>query len=75
MPHTSTTVLRIDPTTDTTTTFGSLAVVADKWYGGVLATNGSIYGIPLSSTAVLKINTTAITTPIDFVCSRFFNKF
>ena len=36
IPHNSTSVLKIDPSTDTATTFGTLAGT-DKWYGGVLA--------------------------------------
>jgi len=41
--------------TDTASTFGSLSGTA-KWAGGVLAPNGCIYGIPLNSTTVLKID-------------------
>jgi len=41
--------------TDTASTFGSLSG-ATKWVGGVLAPNGMIYGIPDSSTTVLKID-------------------
>ena len=41
-------------TTDTVTTFGSLSG-SSKWFGGVLAPNGMIYGIPYNSTSVLKI--------------------
>ena len=46
--------------TDTATTFGSLAGTV-KWYGGVLAPNGMIYGIPYGATAVLKIDPTTDT--------------
>jgi hypothetical protein len=42
------------------TEFGSLSG-SSKWYGGVLAPNGMIYGIPLDSTAVLKIDPTTDT--------------
>ena len=42
-------------TTDTVTTFGSLSG-SSKWFGGVLAPNGMIYGIPYNSTSVLKID-------------------
>jgi hypothetical protein len=55
IPFNSTSVLKIDPITDTVSTFGSLAGLA-KWVGGVLAPNGCIYGIPHSSTSVLKID-------------------
>jgi hypothetical protein len=37
--------------------FGSLEVATSKWYGGVLALDGMIYGIPITvSASVLKIN-------------------
>jgi hypothetical protein len=45
IPYDSTTVLEINPVTQTATTFGSLSGSA-KWSGGVLAPNGKIYGIP-----------------------------
>ena len=48
--HTPTTT-----TTETVTTFGSLSGT-EKWIGSVTAPNGSIYGIPFSSTTILKIN-------------------
>jgi DNA-binding beta-propeller fold protein YncE len=38
-------------------TFGTVAAGSIKWMGGVLATNNCIYGIPYSSSAVLKIDT------------------
>jgi hypothetical protein len=47
--------LKIDPSNDTATTFGSVAG-ADKWIGGVVAPNGFIYGIPYIATAILKID-------------------
>ena len=46
---------------DTPTEFGSLSGTA-KWSGGVLAANGSIYGIPYNSTTVLKIDPTTDTS-------------
>ena len=46
--------------TESTSTFGSLSG-SDKWIGGVLAPNGMIYGIPLNSTTVLKIDPTTDT--------------
>ena len=50
-------VLKIDPETDTATTFGSVGSdVSSKWFGGVLAPNGQIYGIPYYSALVLKID-------------------
>ncbi|MCK9557026.1 MAG: DUF2341 domain-containing protein [Candidatus Cloacimonetes bacterium] len=53
IPYSSTSILKIDPTTDTATTFGT---VSGSWHGGVLASNGMIYGIPYNSTTVLKID-------------------
>ena len=44
----------------TTQLFGSLAG-PNKWYGGVLAPNGKIYGIPFNSTQVLEIDKSTIT--------------
>mgnify|MGYP003315345550 CR=1 FL=1 len=41
---------------DNTATFGSLGSDSYKWFGGVLAPNGHIYGIPSGSAAVLKID-------------------
>ena len=48
IPFQSATVLRIDPTDDSITTFGSLGSGDGKWVGGVVAASGIIYGIPLS---------------------------
>ena len=44
------------PSVEVLSTFGSLSGTY-KWFGGVLAANGAIYGIPFSSTSVLKIET------------------
>jgi hypothetical protein len=55
IPFYSTTVLCIDPSNNTVSTFGSLTG-SGKWIGGVLAPNGKIYGIPLESTTVLCID-------------------
>jgi hypothetical protein len=57
IPYDSTTILKIDPSTDNGMTFGSLSGTS-KWYGGVLAPNNSVYGIPYSSSSILKIDTT-----------------
>ena len=57
----------------TTTTFGSLSGTY-KWYGGVLAPNGKIYGIPYNSTTVLEIGESQ-TIDTDAVLSRYLNKF
>src|SRR5690606_29548350 len=53
-------ILKIDPTTDTVSTFGSLAS-SGKFYSGVLAPNGMIYGLPFSSASILKIDPTTDT--------------
>jgi hypothetical protein len=63
------TVLKIDPTTDEVTTMGGpfkSEVDGDgehcsggstfKWHGGVVATDGCIYGIPANAESVLKID-------------------
>jgi hypothetical protein len=55
IPFSATSILKIDPTNDTVSTFGSLSGSA-KWTGGVLAPNGMIYGIPRDATSILKID-------------------
>ena len=60
VPYTSSTVLKIDPTTNTASTFGSIVETA-KYQGGVLAENGMIYCIPRDMTIVLKIDPTTDT--------------
>jgi len=67
-------VMKIDPTTDQASTFGSLAG-SYKWIGGVLAPNGMIYGIPYFATTVLKINPTDVDFDEDVILSAYFNKF
>jgi len=62
IPQNSTSVLVIDPITNTVSTFGSLSADADKWQGGVLAPNGKIYGIPRNSNSVLVIDPATDTT-------------
>ena len=47
-------------TNQVSTTFGSLSDTA-KWFNGVLAPNGCIYGIPYDSPTVLKIDPTTDT--------------
>jgi hypothetical protein len=44
-----------DTPTETATTFGDLSG-SGKWFGGVLAPNGIIYGIPHNSTSILRID-------------------
>ena len=75
IPRNSTSVLIIDPVTNTvdTTTISGLSGVA-KWRGGVLAPNGKIYGIPRDSSSVLIIDpltNTADTTTITGLTGNF----
>ena len=53
----------IVPTQTTTTLFGNLSGTG-KWYGGVLAPNGKIYGTPFGSTQVLEIDPVTQTTTL-----------
>ena len=62
IPSGSTSVLAVDPATNTASTFGSLTTGIEKWFGGSLAPNGKIYGIPYSSTSVLIIDPDTNTT-------------
>ena len=43
--------------TEIFSTFGSLGLAFGKWFGGVLAPGGFIYGIPYGATDILKIDT------------------
>jgi hypothetical protein len=61
VPHDSTTILKINTSNDTVSTFGSLSG-SSKWWGGVLAPSSIIYGIPLTSTEVLIIDPSDDTT-------------
>lgn len=56
--YTTTSILEIDPSTDTFTTFGSVTQPAggNGWFGAVLANNGLIYCIPNNSADVLIID-------------------
>eukprot|EP01047_Picozoa_sp_COSAG01_P073198 COSAG01_NODE_11860_length_1846_cov_1.177447_1_plen_331_part_10 len=49
------------PSTDTTT-LGGLSSSTHKWYGGVLAANGKIYGMPANAQSVLIIDPTTGST-------------
>jgi len=50
-------------TTGITSTFGNTGQSSQgKWWGGVLASNGKIYGMPLNSTTVLEIDPITRTT-------------
>ena len=70
-----TSVLKIDPVTDTATTIGSLSGTY-KWAGGILAPNGMVYGIPYNSTTVLKIDM-GLASPfdVDVLLAAYYNKY
>ena len=72
-PFNATSVLVIDPETNTTSTFGSISGTS-KYPGGVLAPNGKIYCVPFNATSVLAIGAGTTLDP-DFPLSRIFNKF
>jgi len=57
----------------TTATFGNLIGV-EKWFGGVLAPNGKVYGIPYDSTQVLEIDPINQTTALFGSLSATGNK-
>ena len=73
IPSYDTSVLVIDPTTNTSSTFGSFST--SGWSGGVLAPNGKIYGIPNNNTSILVIGDTNIPQDMNKVLSRYLNKF
>eukprot|EP00965_Chrysotila_dentata_P150440 4969425-Pleurochrysis_carterae.AAC.1 len=49
-------ILEIDPETHRAIPFAMVASGWGKWAGGVLATNGKIYGIPALSTSILEFD-------------------
>jgi streptogramin lyase len=68
IPHSATDVLKIDPSTDTVTRFGSLPSTVFKHRGGVVAPSGMIYSISRVAGGIerfLKIN------PYDDTASYF----
>jgi hypothetical protein len=76
IPSDATSVLIIDPTTNTadTTTITGLTGIG-KWVGGVLAPNGKIYGIPWGISYALILDPKSVGSwPSDFYLSPFFNK-
>ena len=75
IPRDSSSVLIIDPLTNTadTTTISGLSG-AGEWAGGVLAPNGKIFGIPGTSSSVLVINTGLPKFP-PWMLKPQFNKF
>jgi hypothetical protein len=50
-------VLKIDVTTNTCTTFGHTGTLKNKWQGGILGRDGCIYCIPASGLYVCRIST------------------
>jgi hypothetical protein len=54
--------LIIDPITNTTSTITGITGSGSKYYGGVLAPNGKIYGIPADTENVLIIDPETDTT-------------
>ena len=61
--------------TPTISTFGNLGSTQHKWFGGVLAPNGKIYGIPYHATQILEIDTHHIPKNPDMCLHPYFNKF
>lgn len=60
----------------TAASLGSLAGPGTNWYGGVLAPNGKIYGMPANSTSFLVIDTKSNGSwPADVYQSPYFDKF
>lgn len=59
---TTTTVLEIDPETNTTQEFGALPATASKWSGAVLASSGLIYAAPVTAGNVLVVDPVLRTT-------------
>ena len=58
-------IIDYSPTSNGATTFGSVASVGTgKWWGGVLAPNGKIYGIPYTKNNILEIDPVTKTTSV-----------
>jgi hypothetical protein len=55
-PYRSTSVLEIDPITETVSTFGTLSSDINKWYNITKANDGLLYCIPNNVTDVLEID-------------------
>jgi YVTN family beta-propeller protein len=57
IPHNASNVLVIDPTDDSSYTFGTVSSGGQKWWGGCLSPiNGKIYAMPYDSDTVLVID-------------------
>lgn len=57
VPSSATSILKIDPTTETYTTFSSLSAGTFKYGGSCYATNGKIYHCPQNARSVMVIDT------------------
>ena len=58
-------IIDYSPTSNGATTFATTPLTGSyKWWGGVLAHNGKIYGIPQTSTSVLEIDPVTKTTSV-----------
>lgn len=56
LPRTATAIYKINPATDTVSSFGSFST-SESYIGACLAPNSSIYCIPANATTVMKVNT------------------
>jgi hypothetical protein len=74
-PSSATTILEIDPATQTTVNLGSIPSGTDKYIGNILAPNGSIYCIPFFSPNVLKIGLAGKALDISTVTDPRYNKY
>jgi len=63
-PRDYTQILRLDPTTNTTTLIGTVYAGTGKYLGGVLGVNGKIYFTPLVSTKILELDPITNTTTL-----------
>ena len=57
IPSDAPNVLKIDPDTETLTTFGTVSSSFDKWNSGILGPDECIYCVPTLATTILKIDT------------------
>ena len=62
----------------TRSNMGATLTDTEKWFSGVLAPNGKIYGIPYGSTNILIITpelNTSCNIPLETCMSAYYNKF
>lgn len=72
IPFDASSILVIDSRYDIVKELGD---IEDQWLGGVLGINGIIYGVPHDSENILRIDSEYIGIELDFVLSRYWNKF